>query len=476
MGHKSDLLVIGGGPGGISTATKAALEGRSVTIINNGPLMGYGIEGAFKSKAGFEISQQSRYNQFRSDVFGKFAEPDYSMVYRGMERSSATLTDMLEDSLTRLNIKLVQGTGRFVNPNEVEVNNEIYEAKYIIIGTGTTPRVLPGMSIDGRRIISSDEATQLKKSPKSMLIIGAGVIGCEFACIFKAMGTAVHLVDSQKAIMANEDPDLSRFLERAFSRWGIDVLRESRYQSLTLNENSVTTVLNTGEVTTDIVLLAVGRVACTAGLNLAAAGLETDKRGFIPTNDNMQTSVDHIYAVGDVGYRNTPVDLSLVHVAQAEGRLAAAHILGLPYSQNMDHVPFIIFTIPMIAGAGYNETTAREEFGDIRVGKYPYSRNHRAHTIQPPVGFVKLIVAPEGDDRILGIRVIGKDADTIIGAASILIERELPYTYLMDSMFPHPSLLECLQGAAHIIAGDALKYQEGEEFTYTMENQQKPSR
>ncbi|MDH3768550.1 MAG: FAD-dependent oxidoreductase, partial [Gammaproteobacteria bacterium] len=263
-----------------------------------------------------------------------------------------------------------------------------------------------------------------------------------------------------------EDPDVSAFLQKAFDRRGICVIPESRYESLTVNKSSVTTHLTTGDIETSVVLLAVGREACSSELNLEAAGVEFDKRGYIPTTGEMRTNVSHIYAVGDVGYRNTPVDLSLVHVAQAEGRLAVAHMLGQPVPQNMDHVPFIIFTIPMIAGAGFTETEARQKFGEVRVGKYPYGRNHRAHTIQPPVGFVKLIVAPEGDDRIVGIRAVGKDADTIVGTASIMIERSLPYTYLMESIFPHPSLLECLQGAAHIIAGDALSYLDGEEFSF----------
>lgn len=467
MTQSSDLLIIGGGPGGISAASKAALAGQAVTLIHDGPLMGYGIEGAFKSKAGFEIAQQYTAYHYREDVFGTHQEPDYSMVFRGTEKSSATLTAMLKTRLKRLGIKLVKGLGQFVDPNTVSVGGEQYRANFIVIATGTRPRVLPGMQIDGKRVVSSDEVTRLQHSPKSILILGAGVIGCEFACIFNAMGCTVHLVDTQKVIMASEDADLSAFLQRAFDDSGINVLAQSRYQSLTLNDNSITTHLDTGNIETEMVLLAVGRVACSAQLNLTAAGVEVDARGYIPTNSHMQTNVPHIYAVGDVGYRNTPVDLSLVHVAQAEGKLAAAHMLAQPFSQNMDHVPFIIFTIPMIAGAGFTETAAQQDYGEVRVGKYPYMRNHRAHTMQPPEGYVKLIVGPLGDDRILGVRAVGKDADTIVGSASMLIERQLPYTYLIDSIFPHPSLLECLQGAAHIIAGDVLSYEEGEEFLPT---------
>ena len=209
-----------------------------------------------------------------------------------------------------------------------------------------------------------------------------------------------------------------------------------------------------------------GRNASTQGLNLDAAGVEADERGYIPTSDDMRTNVPHIYAVGDVGERNTPADIALVHVAQAEGRCAAYSILEQQFTQNMDHVPYIIFTIPMIAGAGLSETVARDKYGEVRVGKYPYGRNHRAHAVFSPIGFVKLIVGAEGDDRILGIRAIGRDADALVAAASIMIERALPYTYILDSIMPHPSLMECLQGAAHIVAGDALSYEEGEEFLY----------
>jgi dihydrolipoamide dehydrogenase len=342
-----------------------------------------------------------------------------------------------------------------------------YSADNIIVATGTRPRVLAGMEIDGRRVVTSDEAMSLQKTPQSVLILGAGVIGCEFASMFSALGCGVHLVDTRPEIMANEDPDVSRFLKNAFEARGIEIIPSSRYESMELLENSVETTLSTGKIETEIVLLAIGRSPCSDQLGLETTGVELDERGYIPTDPQMRTSVPHIFAVGDLGVRSVPSDLALVHVAEAEGRAAAAAILGTTYAQSMNHIPYIIFTVPMLAGAGVSETFAREKYGDVRVGKYPYARNHRAHAIQPAVGFVKLIAGPAGDDRILGVRAIGTDADGIVSAASIIIERELPYTYLLESIFPHPSLLECLKGAAHIIAGDALKYEEGEEISYS---------
>ena len=463
--ERCDVLVIGGGPGGISAASKVVLRGKKTIIINDGPLMGYGIEGAFKSKAGYEIAREYLHVKYRDDVFGQIPVMDFSALQMGIERSAASLTAMLEARLQRLDVRVVQGKATFVDAHRVAVGDKQFSGDHVVIATGTRPRILPNMSVDGKRLITSDEVINLSDSPKSVLILGAGVIGCEFASMFNAVGTEVHLVDSRARIMTNEDGDISGFIQNAFDARGVNVIPSSRYQSYELQDDGVRTTLSTGDIETEMILLAVGRVPCTDNINLEATGVALDERNYIRIDKNARTNVPHIYAAGDVGTRNVPSDLSLVHVAEAEGRCAAAHILGTEYPQGLDHIPYIIFTVPMLAGAGVTESYVREHYGDVRVGKYPYARNHRAHAIQPPIGFVKLIVGPAGDDRILGVRVVGPNADAIVGAAAIMIERNLPYNYILESIFPHPSLLECLKGAAHIIAGDALQYEEGEELT-----------
>jgi dihydrolipoamide dehydrogenase len=265
--------------------------------------------------------------------------------------------------------------------------------------------------------------------------------------------------------MPQEDEDLSRFLTKAYGCLGITVLDSCRSKEMVVKDGRVHTLLSNGQtVVSDVAVLAVGRIPNSEGLDLAAAGVDVDKYGYIAIDEVMRTNISHIYAVGDIGYRNVPIDMSLVHVAEAEGRCAALSILGRNPTLSMQHVPFIIFTLPMIAGAGMNERMARDEYGDsIRVGKYPYGRNHRAHAMHTPVGFVKLIVAPEGNDRVLGVRAIGRDSDSIVGTVSLMIDNDLPYSYLLDSIQPHPSLSESLQGAAHIIHGNLLGYQPGEE-------------
>ena len=460
-----DVLIIGGGPGGISAASKVALQGKRAIIINDGPLMGYGIEGAFKSKAGYEIAREYLHVKYRDDVFGQIPVMDFSALQRGIKRSAASLTAMLKTRLQRLDVRVVQGTASFVDTHKVAVGDKQFSGDHIVIATGTRPRLLSSMSVDGKTVTTSDEAVNLSDSPESVLILGAGIIGCEFASMFNAAGTEVYLVDTRAQIMSNEDRDISEFIRNAFDARGIHVIPSSRYQSHELQEDGVRTTLSTGDIETEMILLAVGRIPCSDNINLAATGVALDERNYIRIDADSRTNVPHIYAVGDIGTRNVPSDLSLVHVAEAEGRCAAAHILGIEYPQGLDHIPYIVFTVPMLAGAGVTESYVRQHYGDVRVGKYPYARNHRAHAIQPPIGFVKLIVGPPGDDRILGVRALGPNADAIVGAAAIMIERNLPYNYILESIFPHPSLLECLKGAAHIIAGDALQYEEGEELT-----------
>ena len=352
-----DILIIGGGPGGISAASKLALQGKRVIIINDGPLMGYGIEGAFKSKAGYEIAREYLHVKYRDDVFGQIPVMDFSALQIGIKRSAASLTSMLETRLQRLDVRVVQGAASFVDAHKVAVGDREFSGDHIVIATGTRPRILPNMSVDGKRVITSDEAVNLSDSPESILILGAGIIGCEFASMFNAAGTKVYLVDTRAQIMSNEDRDISEFIRNAFDARGIHVIPSSRYQSHELQEDGVRTALSTEDIETKMILLAVGRIPCSDNINLAATGVALDERNYIRIDANSRTNVPHIYAVGDIGTRNVPSDLSLVHVAEAEGRCAAAHILGIEYPQGLDHIPYIVFTVPMLAGRSEEHTS-----------------------------------------------------------------------------------------------------------------------
>ena len=267
--------------------------------------MGYGIEGAFKSKAGYEIAREYLHVKYRDDVFGHIPVMDFSKLQRGIKRSAASLTSMLETRLQRLNVRVVQGEATFVDAHRVAVDDKEFSGDHIVIATGTRPRILPNLVIDGKRVLTSDEVINLSNSPKSVLILGAGVIGCEFASMFNAVGTEVHLVDTRAQIMSNEDRDISEFIKIAFDARGILVIPSSRYQSHEMQDDGVRTRLSTGYIETEMILLAVGRIPCTDNINLEATGVALEDRNEIQIAANARTNVCDENAHCAVSIRST---------------------------------------------------------------------------------------------------------------------------------------------------------------------------
>lgn len=451
-----DLGILGGGPGGMAAALSGATKGMKVVLVDGGGLLGYGLHGAFKSKALWVAARDWQSAERLGWVGGPegheglFGEI-HVRVHDGVNR----LTEMYLKYMELKQVHFVRGFATLIDPHCFEVENQRYDADYLILATGSTPRQLPGVDVDGRRIMTSDHIVDIRESFTSLMVVGAGVLGCEFASIFSALGVKVTLLDREERLLSNEDADISELLAEIYRRNDIDVRYRAGVRSVVVVNGKVRTGLEDSSVmSTDRALLSIGRVPCTQTLNLAAAGVHTDSDGAIPVNDSLQTNVPHIYAIGDVGQRNTPLDQALVHVAQAEGRMAVHHIGGAAdIDIHPEHIPFIIFTMPMIAGAGLNEAQARHRYGNVRVAKLQNLRNHRYNAMPSHEGFLKLIVGPPEDDRILGVRAIGSQADTVIGEASVLIDNKVPYTYLLESTHAHPSLAESLQDAARVIAG-----------------------
>ena len=451
-----DVGILGGGPGGMAAALSAATKGMKVALVDGGNFLGCGLQGAFKSKALWEAAR----DWLSAEQLGWFSTSDghealfgkiHVRVYDGVKQ----LTEMYLKYMELKEIRFVRGFATLIDPHCFVVDGQRYEADYLILATGSTPRRLPGVYVDGRSIMTSDHIVDIREGFTSLMVIGAGVLGCEFASIFSALGVNVTLLDREDRLLSNEDPDISELLADIYRRNDVNVRYSAKVRSMRVMDKKVETELEGDPVMiTDRALLSVGRVPNTGNLNLVAAGVQTDSYGAIPVNDNLQTNVPRIYAIGDVGQRNTPLDLALVHVAEAEGRMAIRHICGAAdIDIHQEHIPFIIFTIPMIAGAGLNETQARQRYSNPRVAKFQNIRNHRYNAMHAHEGFLKLIVGPPGDDRILGVRVIGGQADTVVGEASVLIDNKVPYTYLLEATHAHPSLAESLGNAARIIAG-----------------------
>lgn len=459
-----DIIILGAGPSGVAAAEAAAMRGRTVALISDGKLMGYGLEGAFKSKSLYEIARAHHAVHHRFHLAEGGYDIDHGAMREAHDDGAEELREVHRRQLQGLGVHIVHGRGRFVDTHTIAVGARQLRGERMLIATGTRPRTLPGMEPDGRYILTSDEIVDVDHRLDSLLVLGAGVIGCEFASFFAAFGTRVTLVDSKDRIFSHDDEDVSALLEHSFERFGMDVRRNARCQSMTVVDGQVHTRIGEETIVTSAALLAIGRIPNSDDLGLEAAGVACDKRGYISTDDTTRTNVPHIYAVGDIGLRDTEHDLCLVHVGEAEGRCAVGQILGDEGPLETSYVPFIIFTLPMVAGAGFGEAEARRRFGEVRVGKWANIRNHRSHAMQSRKGFVKLIVGPAGDDRVLGVRAVGEGVDTVVGEVSVLIRHGLPYTHVCTATHAHPSLDESLQGAARIVDGTAPAYVPGEEW------------
>ena len=450
-----DVLIIGAGPGGMAAATRGAIKGLKIGLVNGQRLWGQGIHGAYKSKGMYELAKDHRVATKPGRGYMPAApDIDFTQVQTQLLQGAAELESMYEAQIDMLNITEIKGMAGFVDRSTISINDARYTAKDFIIATGTAPKWIPSIQRDNNLIMTSDEIVSLSVRPDSLLILGAGVIGCEFASIFNTFGAEVTLLDSREKILAHEDDDIGAFLTENFRANGIAIIKSAKMSAMLVEGDQVVTTLEDGRrFRTDAALVSVGRTPNTKGLALGDIGVNLDAQGYIKIDENCGTTVEHIYAVGDVGRRENSLDLSLVHVAEAEGHQAIGHILGGEPHTPMSHIPFIIFTIPLIAGAGESEKSAREKYGDVRVAKLNNVRNHRAHAMRSFAGFVKLIVGPEGDDRILGVRACGPQADTLIGEVSLCIQYGLPYTHLMDAVHAHPSLSESLHNAARMLAG-----------------------
>jgi dihydrolipoamide dehydrogenase len=460
-GYQYDLAIIGGGPGGVTAATSAAMRGKKVALISTEELMGYGLEGAYKSKTLYEIAREFWAVRSRWVLAIQGAHVNFAGIYEANTAGADHLRRVHAEQLRDMGIDLITGYATFVDPHTLAVGDLNLTAERIVIATGTRPRTLGGIEVDGERIMTSDHIVNVDREIGSILVLGAGVIGCEFASIFAALGSEVTLVDTKPKIFSHDDDDISKELTKTLVAMGVDIRASCRSESIEVGpDGKVHTVLTDGTtVVTDAALLAIGRIPNTDGINIEAAGVELNDWGYVKTEACMVTNVPHIYSVGDVGYRDHEHDLCLVHVAEAEGRAAARHMVEPGSCLSTSHVPFIVFTLPMVAGAGLNEEDARKKYGDtIRVGKYAHVRNSRAHCMQATQGFVKLVVAPAPDDTVLGARGVGAGVDVICGEVSVMIEHQLPYTYLLDSIHAHPSMSESLQGAALIISGEKPDY------------------
>ncbi len=451
-GDAYDVAIIGAGVGGYVAAIRAAQLGARVLLLEKERLGGTCLNwGCIPTKC------------FLSDV-KPLARIKASPVYMGKNGLSIDLRQMLarKDHVVKTmtrgvaklveanGIHLVKGTATCVDPRHISVSGpagtETHRARNVIVATGSRPGGIPKVSVDGKAVLSSDHALGLQKVPKRLIIIGGGVIGVEFACIFNALGTQVTVVEMLPAIIPTEDDDIVRGMTLLLQRQGIEILTEARVLGVSGVRGGIAVKVAAGQgkderLTAEKVLLAVGRTPCTDGLDLGRLGLRMDGK-FIEVNGRMETNVDGVYAVGDVIGKSM-----LAHAASAEGIVAAENIFGKSREMDYGRVPICMYTFPEVASVGLRERDARAQGLDVRVGRFPYLNSGKAMAMGEPEGFVK-IIAEKGLGRIVGVHILGEHATDLIGEGLLAMSLEAAVEDLGGVIKGHPTLSEAVMEAA----------------------------
>jgi dihydrolipoamide dehydrogenase len=468
MAEQKDLVVIGSGPGGYVAAIRAAQLGLDVAVVEKDPQFGGTClhRGCIPTKA--LLHTASLFDEIkRSDSFGlEVGDPKVNVEKTQTYKNSVVDKNArgIEYLFKKNKIEGIQGMGRMTGPSTVEVTgageSRIFSARFVLIATGSVPRELPVVATDGRQIVNSDHILNFDRVPESLVIIGSGAVGSEFASIFNAFGSQVTLVEMLPRILPLEDAEISKELRRIFKKKKIKVLTDTTLLGAERRQNGVEIQLQKGDrperVEAEMLLIATGRAPVTSDIGLETIGVTLDK-GYIPVNEYMQTSVSGVYAIGDVV--NTPW---LAHVASAEGIVAAEHMAtGEARALNYDRVPSVTYCEPEVASVGLSEEAAKEKAKDtgwvVAVGKFPFSASGKAAVEGKTDGFVKLVRETKYDE-VLGVHIIGPRATDLIAEACVALQLESTAEEIFRTIHAHPTLSEAVAEAAHAAAGHAIHF------------------
>ena len=463
-----DIAVVGGGPSGFAAAMRAVDLGKRTILIEKNRLGGAGVfNGALSSKTLWELSR--RYQLVHSGVkaFRVYdSEVDFASVCSEMNLATNEKYTQLISQVNALvksdKLSFVQGTASFQDPNTLGISHQgnplpSVWAEKIILATGSRPRYLDHIPIDEKTVFTSDGVSGLSDFPDSLVILGAGVIGCEFATIFSNFQrTKVYLIDKEERILPFEDEDVAAAVAGNLEKNGVTIHRGSQLKRLDVVDGRVEYELEFKDGRTEIynvekALISVGRVPNTENLNLKAAGVALTDRGHIPDNDSC-TNVSHIYAVGDI-----TADIALVNVAELEGRHAVELACGMP-SPRMSYlnISTIMFLNPEVAAVGLNELEARRKKWAYRAASIRYNYINRAIAMRRTQGMIKLLVSDDDQMRILGMRVVGAHASSTIQAVSLLIHMNKGIHELAEVVHAHPSMPEGVQECARMLLGKSI--------------------
>ena len=448
-----DLVILGGGSGGYACALRASQLGQSVVLIEQDKLGGTCLHrGCIPTKALLHAGEVADSSRHSSDfgVTTEFKSMDMPGVNSYKDGVVARLHKGLQGLVKSRNVTYVEGHGRLISPNTVEVNGEQYTGKNVVLATGSYPRTLPGLEIDGVQIITSEHAIHMDRVPASVIVLGGGVIGCEFASVWKSFGSEVTIIEGLPHLVALEDESSSKQLERAFRKRGINFELGTRFASATKSADGVKVTLENGSTfTAEVLLVAVGRGPVSANIGYEEQGIAMD-RGYILVDDKCRTNIPNIWAVGDL----IPT-LQLAHVGFAEGILVAEEIGGLnPRPINYDGVPRVTYSEPEVASVGFTTARAKELGFDVVELNYDLAGNGKAQILKT-AGSVKL-VSDKSNGRVLGIHMVGARVGELLAEAQLIFNWEAEASDVAALIHAHPTLSEAV-GEAHLaLAGKPL--------------------
>lgn len=446
------VLVIGGGPGGYEAAIRLAQYEISVAVIEKDKLGGVCLNwGCIPTKALVksaelvrEIHESTEYGLPALDV-----KPDYKAIYERKNGIVASLIGGIEHILRKRKIPVLYSAATAISKTGDGYKVEMADgssalAKYLILATGSTSKSLPGIEIDEKNILSSTGILQLDTLPKSLAVVGGGVIGCEFASIFATLGVEVTIIEFLPRLIALEDEEISKRLALAFKKSGIKVLTKVGVESIESHKDKqVLHLSNESSIEAEKVLLSVGRVPV---FEIETNGFELSReRGAVLIDDMMRTNVDGIYAIGDLTAK-----LQLAHTASKQGLLAVEHISGHIRGEakalrglNYINIPRCTFSYPEVASVGYTETEAKDKFGEIIVGKFPFAASGKAMAMSATQGFVKTIARKDSGEMV-GMHIMGPQAAELIAQGTIMISKKMKAEDIHDVVFAHPTLSEAI--------------------------------
>jgi dihydrolipoamide dehydrogenase len=461
-----DLIVIGGGPAGYAAAMRGIDFGKKVCLIEMERVGGAGVyNGALTSKTLWELSKRiSDMNKTLKSCGRSPIDMPWSDVRKTLDEAiferkfqySCHIKLLQTETMNKL-LHYERGKGSLVSEHEVKITNDgsekIIRGENIVLATGSRPRTIPNIEVDEKHILTSDGIDNIEDYPESLVIVGAGVIGCEYATIFSNFGkTKVYLIDRQDRILPFEDPDISHMVAKNLEDQGVTIHHNANLDRLEYKNGKVEYELKYKDGTSEVIqvekaMLSIGRIPNIESLQIENAGVSMSKRGRHIGDDDTRTNIPNIYAVGDVSGRIALVNMGEIEARHAVEKAFSESVERLSY----DNVCTIMFLKPEVAAVGMNEQQCIEQNVPVKIVKADYSVIARAIAMRKTQGFFKIIVTNDDEMRILGMRVVGEHASTAIQAVGLLIKTQAPIEILSELVHPHPSIVEGIQECVRML-------------------------